>query len=632
MRTVCVLEHPEHFAALERKFPNALPKVRFYAASFETEALLKSKGISFIPFNDNILKSEWDSINTWARNISFKWFDLPAFREILLVDGVNMGDALSRPISHALIYALKTQLLVDRIFSGEAFDQVIVFEDYFRKGCQWKKTARSLNRELVSRLDRLDIKIQTVKVHLDSVSPWSLKATVRSVITGSLGLLPSPRCEVPYLGMGAISHTLPVLSCLARSAKVVFLDNSFQLNTWRCCRRENIVYRLMGSFLTPGDHIRAWFTGRRVIRMVRSMLTCFKTENFSFYGQKPVLEFNDVLVDVLLKYIVPRILQIKACKKAFEKMASRTLILHEDINAFRPAALAARQLGRKVVVMSHGIPPTKCDWSHMSSHIGVAQVIVNSEFEKEKYIQTGYDPDLLHVLGLSRFDRAFQAIQTRIPGQVSSDIVLYCPHMLRELSKHRTGYLGIHTPGALTEKYAIAVMTACKNTGHPLWIKLHDDQDLGRWKQLCAQYGGPRLEIFPHYADIFNLLAKSGLLVTTFSTVIIEAMPFDLNVISMNFTGEKDIHPYVKNGIVLPVTDSAKLEGSIRDCFENAEVRARLREKRLERKQYFCGPFDGHGTERAAEFIRQLSKLGEAAVPPSFKTAITYSNKEVEAC
>lgn len=613
MPTICIIEHPEQLLALRRRLSARMADIVFYCASLEAEPLFGSYKIQFIPLNDDALKNKWDAINTWARKTSFEWFDAPPFRDILRVAGVNMGDAISRPISYALVYALKVQLLVNCVLNAGESEKAIVFEDFLSKNGKRSRMNRSLNCELARQSRARNIPCETIRVELNGVNPIRfgtvVKDMARSVLTLFLGLFQLPLNSIPYVGLGAIDHILPVMSQLRRSDPVMFVEDAFHFNTWRLCRHKKIVYRVTGVFLKMGDRIAAQLSAMRLRWVFRRLTKTIKLDDFFCFQGQPVPALAEVLTDILFENFIPRFLQVKACERMVVQTELRTLILHEDVNALRAAALTAKRMGKLAVVLSHGIPPTKGDWRGMSDNIGIAETIVNSDFERDKYLQTGYVPNKVHALGLPRFDRIFNRVRRARPRDPVG-AVLYCPHMLRDLAKHQMGYLGIHTPGTLTERYAITVMTACKNATRPLWVKLHDDQDVERWKKLCIQHGGSNVTLFQHHKDIFSLLEKSSLLITTFSTVIIEAMLFDLNVIAINFTGDKDIHPYAEYGIVLPVSIPEKLEGAIRDCFQDPRVAEQLRVKRREWAAYFCGPFDGQCSRRSSEWIRSHSIPG----------------------
>jgi len=615
MKYTCVLEFPEHFEVL-RQGRSFSGDTRWFAASHEAEEILRKNNLPFTSLTDESISTEWNAINTWARKVSLEWFSDPAFEDVLKIDNINLGNALSRPISHALIYQLKSRLIIEKLLSLGDLEAVLIFEDY-EKG---RRVDNSLNSLLSCYLKETQTKLTSVRVQLNSKNIPSPKEALRCLVTFCLSCIPSKSHKFQCVGMGAINHIFPVLSRRKKSRETVFIDEKLQLDTLSRCKKAGVQYSLMDSFMSFRERIKLWSAYRTTVNNLKIRLNQVDESQFFTYQNKPVPGIKDAILRVVRKKAWPRLKPAFVAKKIFSQENSKALILHEDFNELRAAALAVNSLNKSVVVLSHGIPPTNCDWSNLRQKLGVADVIVNSNFERDKYIQTGYLPEKIHVLGLPRYDLIYDCLKNSYQGAPLEEAVLYCPHMLRELSKHQRGYLGVHTPGALTKQYAISVMKACEKLNLKLWIKLHDDQDVGIWKRLVKEYGDHQVTLFLHNENIFNLVKRSRLVVTTFSTVVIEALLLDRDVISMNFTGSPDVHPFNDYGISLRAHNSAELEEALRNILYDDETQRKLRRNRKECAEYFGGEFDGYNAERVSKYIQDMAQGLQSDDIPSVQT------------
>lgn len=621
MKTICVLEYPEHFSALRRDKRGWKNDITFYCASMVAEDELRRQGIPFETLTADLLSTEWDAMNRWAIKASLGWFREPPYREALVYKGLNIGDLVYRPVSHALAYQLKIQRLLDHLLSRAVFDHAIVFDDYTRKGIRYAREGRSLNSILSRRLSDQNVRVSRIPCYLRYVQPTRARDIFRYVLTFLLAPLTFKRGKIRFFGMGSDKHLMPLLGRLGLKDRVAFVDQGIHGLVYRDCRKHGIEYALADSFIPGWKRARLHWDIFRFQSRFKKLACQIPESAWLHYQGKPVLGAREAISQVVGSGLFPRLKQRIVCQTLFEERGAEALILHEEIGFFRIAAQAGRQLGKAIVVLSHGIPSTtndQCDWSGEVPNLGVGETIVNSEFEKDKYLKAAFSSaSQLHVLGLPRFDLIHARIVRGTPHRNATPVVLYCPQKLRELAKHRMGYLGIHTPKGLTQAYTLAVIAACGQTGTSLWIKLHDNQNDKLWRDLIKPFSSQGVRLFSHKADLFDLLEKCDLLVTTFSSVVMEALSFGKDVITLNFTGEPDIHPYADYGVALAVRHPEELAGTLRIGLSDAEVRERLKENRKMHAGYFCGPLDGRNTDRAAQFVRGLAGGGAIEDPES---------------
>ncbi len=607
MKTVCVIESSADLQALRTKKREIPPDTIYFCATSELTDLLSQQRIKHQLLTEEILSPEWGEINTWAKKASLRWFEDQVVADALTVNGLNIGNVFNRPISHALIYRLKNQLLAEHLLRQADFDRIVIFDQYVRKDLRSIKDRSTINEILDRRVTGTGKIVIRAHSCIPSKGGISWKDVSRFPISWLYSLWPQKKSP-KYVGMGTLKHLLPLLTHVEEGRYSAFIDESFQFAHYKICRENKIAYFLINSFASSGEKSLLRQKLSSLKRRLKKMSASMNRSPWFVYQGNRVEGIAEALIELLNREGYKRMLQQLACDTlSIGKV--KAVILHEDVDASRAAALASRRCAVPVLVLSHGIPPTPGDGSREAAGIGVADTIVNSEFEKEKYIKTGHSPELIHVTGLPRYDSIRQRNLEKTGPESKEKTVLYCPHMLTRVTKRKKGYLGIHTPGAVTRQNSIEVIQACKKIECRLVIKPHaNSEDLHLWEELVETSGSQKTELVSHRSDIFDLLAASDLVIATFSTVVIEAMLFDKDVITLNFTGRPDIHPYAERGIALGVYDPKDLKDEIQKCLYDSKTQSLLKRSREREKEYFGGFFDGKNTERAAHFVQLLAE------------------------
>lgn len=612
MKTICVIESAADFRAVSKHKGEVPHDTIYYCSCPETALKLSKAGIRFVSLTDDILSSQWDEINQWARKASLTWFRDPKVSNLLTFNGLNLGDVYNRRLSHALIYRLKNRLLADYLLSHETFERILIFDQYVKKGSKKSKDEGTINDVLAQRFRGKGKVMIHIFSFIKTNQPSFFKETFRKMISFLYTMFRTPKEKAGYAGMGTLKHLLPVLSRFNFQNQAAFIDEEFHRRDFEDCARNGITYVLAESLISWKQRLTlAWEVSKFKKQIPKISSLVHQLECFKYRGNLLVSASNAVK-EVFSSNLYPRLRQA-SLSEVLKKRQTKVLLLHEDVDAFRAAALAAKKNSLPAAVLSHGIPPTPGDWSEAASGIGVAETLVNSEFEKEKYIHTGYEPAQIHIIGLPRYDLIYKKRLEHKDETKKRKKVLYCPHMLTRQTKRKKGYLGIHTSGAATRQNSIEVMKASQAAGCGLLIKPHaNSQDLKLWKELVQEFGGETTMLVSHQADIFDLIASSDLVIATFSTVVIEAMLFNKDVITINFTGRPDIHPYAERGIAMGVYKPEDLAEAIGKCLSGPAVKKTLKQAREKEMKYFGGRFDGRNTERAVDFLRLL---GEGKAP-----------------
>jgi hypothetical protein len=155
------------------------------------------------------------------------------------------------------------------------------------------------------------------------------------------------------------------------------------------------------------------------------------------------------------------------------------------------------------------------------------------------------------------------------------------------------------------------VCEAARRLGADVWVKLHPiDWRLRAWEAALRPWPGVRL--IPHgQAPLMDLIRRSDVLVTIYSTVALEAAMCGKPAITVNLSGHDDFYPFAAEGGAVGVhryEDIAPaLEGVLHpDQGANQASLARFLHRHL-------GPLDGQATRRIGDLI---AAYGTAEGPP----------------
>jgi glycosyltransferase involved in cell wall biosynthesis len=614
VKTVCLIEYPEQWEALERRGQRAPDgMLELYCTTREAGEHLAQRGAAYRPLTEDVFASEWDAINRWAREAALGWCRAARWAPKLEAGGINLGDALYRPVSHRLVFLLRRQLLLEHLFRTTEVRRAVVFENFVRSsGRPHAPEADSVNALFLARLRSKKISHETVACTLTPApSKRGAREIVRAALTRCYAALIRPRKTVAVISMGSVGHLADALEPLAREEGACFIDENFQLSAYRLCRARKIPYYVHRTFLSVLDNARIHKAVRRCLERLEGSREELASDPVFEYEGRRLKGVADSILDVFRKHGVRALEKAAVARKGFEERRAGLYLSHEDTDACRSAALTVDALGKKAVILSHGIPPVPPARPAEIAGLSPSVTLVNSSFEKDKYLIAGYSESRLAVTGLPRYD-AIHCLSRLADGNVSAEpVVLYCPHHLSSAERLKKGYLGIRTPGAVTRSHTLALMRSCREIGARLWIKLHYADDIEAWKTLVRDGGGEAVRLVPHNESIFRLLQECDAVVSTFSTVTIEALLFGKPALTLNFSGREDLHPYAEKGIAIGVYREEDLAAALRQATRDPVVRRRLSDARASQRAYFGGFDDGRNTERVLRQIRSLARSGQ---------------------
>lgn len=614
-KTLCIVEYQEQVPLIKKIYGDLGSQLSVWAPSGEAHESLTQNGVPYQDLNEAAFSELWPGINGWAKRTSISWFQSEEFQP-LEINGVSVAELSNWSVGFALVHQLKLFLSVSNLLNQESFDQAIVFDNFEVQGSARMLDLRSFNYVLKCLLEAQNKPFRIMSCVSRVKEQSSYKEVLRSYLTKALAFSKPKQGKNTYLAMGAIKDLLPVLKELAKNQPVSFVDDNLQIKTRQICREHGVQYFVADALIDKDQkkHLQKEF--KRVRKFVRDSLHAkIKNSSDLKFEEKTLPGVDAAISKILNQQMENRVKVSIAAKRMIEAYGSKALLLSADTGEYRGAALAAREQNCKVVVLSHGIPPVPEDADTNVPNLGVGITVVNSKFEEEKYLRYGYEPHLVKCLGLPRFDAIAKMDRLNDERQNEKEkksYLLYCPHRLISLNRKKGYYIGIHTRGETTYSNSVEVVRAAKEAGCHLWIKTHDKSDHDLWVKFVRDEGNKDVELLPYYEKTFDYLKRCDLAITTFSTLVIEAMLFKKNIITLNFTGKPDIHAYAMRGIAYGVYDPAELTQAIQNCLHDEKTKQDLSDAQQREFEYFAGRFDGQNTQRVVDFVMADNHLSSS--------------------
>jgi len=255
------------------------------------------------------------------------------------------------------------------------------------------------------------------------------------------------------------------------------------------------------------------------------------------------------------------------------------LLLHQGvigynypISKFLADKIAVMSPYAREILLSRGVPENKIVATGRPAY----DDLVKRRFNKPKiYRKFGLDPDKKIVLYTTE---NIGALQTR-------KIVYAICHAIRKLVIHfQASRQWSKVPS--------------------FFIKVHPDEDMNAYMRIIEDVGvGAHIS---KTGDIYEFLSVCDVLITGFSTTLLDAMILGKSVITINLTKMKDPVPYAESGAAIGVYDEESLPKAIESALYDENVKTKLRQAQKEFIYEHAYKIDGKSSERVIEIMESL--------------------------
>ncbi len=148
--------------------------------------------------------------------------------------------------------------------------------------------------------------------------------------------------------------------------------------------------------------------------------------------------------------------------------------------------------------------------------------------------------------------------------------------------------------------FANLVLAGLAQSDYHVVVKPHPLEDPKRWERWGRAFR-MELTVLPPTFDVQDAILACDAVVTSYSTVALEAMLAGRPVATVNDSGKPDLVPYAREGAAVSVTTATELSMALRQLVTEQSA---LREKTLTRAHAYTNPMQHVGaSERVAELV-----------------------------
>lgn len=239
--------------------------------------------------------------------------------------------------------------------------------------------------------------------------------------------------------------------------------------------------------------------------------------------------------------------------------------------------------------------------SHEYARERCTKAAVMGPYAKRVFAELGYAAEDIVVTGQPRFD-ALQGPWDRDPREAvclrlgldrSRQTLLIATTVFRN-PERRAAFMG-------------AILRAARRLGQlNIVVKVHPREDTEPYRDLLREEGAgdaPVVADFP----VPELLHACDLLVSSYSTMTLEALIVGTPVVVLGVPGEAEYYPFDKQGVVATASDELELGDAFRELLFNGgpTEEVAIRKQRFVLEQAYAR--DGRSSERVAGLIGDLA-------------------------
>jgi hypothetical protein len=353
---------------------------------------------------------------------------------------------------------------------------------------------------------------------------------------------------------------------------------------------ESIVQRY--SFEKSGTKFLKKFN---VILQSNDFKSIFSFKGINFWNQ---IRFD--FVKLTFSPYIPHYIQlIESFNKYFEENKPHTVFLPYETGPYALAMIIAGSVNHvKTIGIQHGLLwKNNSDYSHTEfrtseNNFGMPlpdMTLVFGEFTKEILIESKYPENKFLVFGNPEFFQIDKIIEnfnhdkTRLKFKIPKNkkILLFTTGKSQSFYKDLGGKLNYDEQ--VLEKLLIEYNN---NDSFFIVVKPHPDENIEVYKKIIKKYNSNNFKIIQD--DLFQLVLISDVVISIFSTVLMDSISLGKMTIRVKFPGSTVPIPYDDYNVLFS-SDLPSLSDSIKKILNDGTLRKNLTENRLLFLKYIYG-------------------------------------------
>jgi UDP-N-acetylglucosamine 2-epimerase len=242
---------------------------------------------------------------------------------------------------------------------------------------------------------------------------------------------------------------------------------------------------------------------------------------------------------------------------------------------------------------------------------GCKAIAVSNSYDKHVLIRRKVDPSNIFVTGNPQFDNLLQLKHNSLSISMPENLDVWRRGKVILLLTSAQVEHGFWSENMRT-KFVTSIINAIApllNDSVHLIIKIHPLEKLGEYQKIldqCACIRGKNVSVHKHL-KVSDAINVSDVVISVYSTVVLEALLLRKPVIVLNLFGEPEYLPYVEMGVAIGVYYINNLRILVRELLYNHSSQ----EKLLKKVDFFLSQetqyTDAQATSRICDLILQLA-------------------------
>ena len=253
--------------------------------------------------------------------------------------------------------------------------------------------------------------------------------------------------------------------------------------------------------------------------------------------------------------------------------------------------VVSKSLGVPTLIVQHGIVADHPIYGPICSD----KYAVFGHAFKDALVKRGVNPDDIVVTGQPRFDVLVNTkydknwIYEKLGINKENGLIVFASTDLSDYERELT----VHELCTAMQQFP----------DKQLVIKPHPSDDGAMFVELLRKFNSDAIVVHEH---LYELLSACDLLITTWSTVGLEAMILDKPIIVINLMNRPDMTSYVEKGAAIEVNISNTLSGFIKQMLHDDYTIQKIKEGSNKYVSDYTGRSDGKASERVGKLIMEI--------------------------
>lgn len=571
------------------------------AMDFSVDTKLSEMGVRHKYWRDYVKGNVTEIVGLKSIKWTRKKFNYKPFHEMCEYNGISLLNLDDGTITVRFFPVFKTITIIENLIKREKVDEIVVLDNY--------ELGNRIIREIAESKKMPILSIRKKNFKESGIKKYFLNQSVKFLISfrewqrkrekGKCDIKAGNKKVLTLVNdLTQVTTVEPIMKAVKNSINFILLktDSVFNNEIRNLIRKINLPHIPFERYL---DSRIKKIVSAEEKRMEKEWNTLKNDPNFRniFYYKDIYLGEISVQIFERMFFVDHHLYQltkyIELIKKAIHtEKPDLALVLGETNTLRRTFAFMCRgekvpilYLQHAIVVANRGFGRDDCDWW-----------AVQGQTDKDFVVSCNVPKNKITIVGQPRYD-------TLANKDKFFDKKTACSQLGLDANKDT---IVLATQSTFAQKNILHVLNAIKNmSDKQIVVKLHPRQrNIKGIKNMVKKYN-PNVIVIRDI-NIFKLMSVCDLFIAEESTTALEAMIFNLPVITLNFDRRDEEVPYISSGASHGVYDPNELENVIKKMLHNKKLKRTfdIKQRKFVREHVY--KIDGKSTERVINLIKAM--------------------------